>query len=458
METVKPIASSFRDPNGFVFVYEGYVYRAITQKYSTEYMHLMNSGLYAELSGKKLLICHTEVELPINTGIELYKTLFPEQIAIITYPYEWCYEQWREVLISFIEINRTALKYGMILQDATPFNFSFHDGKPIFIDTPSFIFYQDGDPWIAYRQFCECMLGPLALIKYNSSTWIKQFNTFINGIQLSYVSKQLPWKTYFNPTILLHIHLHARSQREEPKLVSGCTVFDTQKLLVLLRLLKQSVIKWNIRPENKSNWLDYYDEQVTSTEYIREKEEIMENWLGHFQPEIIVDLGANNGKFSVIGSEYAERVIAVESDTDCMNALYKRIVSRGITNIAIIQADLVQPPPGTGWNNKERIQLLQRLKGDFLLALALIHHLCITNNIPLSLIAELFAGITSKYAVVEFVPKSDAKVQKMLRNRKDVFDGDDEEHFILSFKAHFELVKIFSFQSSSRKLFLWMKK
>ena len=113
MRGISPEYFSFKDYTARVFQQEGIYYRAITPEYQAEYEHLMTSGLYSELIQSKLLIPHQEVEL--STEQEAYKILYPQQIDFLSLPFEWCFAQWRKVLLAYLEINLIALKYGMIL-------------------------------------------------------------------------------------------------------------------------------------------------------------------------------------------------------------------------------------------------------------------------------------------------------------------------------------------------------
>nr|NKQ94597.1 class I SAM-dependent methyltransferase [Escherichia coli] len=165
-----------------------------------------------------------------------------------------------------------------------------------------------------------------------------------------------------------------------------------------------------------------------SDEYINDKTNKVTEWIRTLSPDCLIDVGANNGYFSLIASAHAKRVIAVEMDHDCINQLYGKIKAQRIANLTTIIADLTQPTPGIGWENEEKTALMKRIgeKGDMVLGLALVHHLCISKNIPLAFVAKLFADITNKQAIVEFVPKTDEKVQAMLRHREDIFDDYTE--------------------------------
>lgn len=449
-------AISYRDRDGFVIVQKHSVKRYVSFSYAQAYDHLMSSGLYQHLVDEGLLISHKEVIDRHREEEGFYKILEPEWISFMNYPYEWSAVQWQEMILAFLRINCICLNYGMILKDATPFNFTFYRGHCIFFDTLSFELYEEGKPWMAYRQFCETMLGPLSLIFFNDASWARMMQAYINGWPLFFVSKNLPLKTRLYLPILLHIHWHARFQSGKQKQVrsKGLT---KEKLLVLWQMMEKSIQKWTYHHKSE-NWVNYYDVDIQSNEYLQSKTITVTRWLETIKPGRVIDLGANNGMFSMIASKYSGEVIAVESDHACIEKLRLDIRSSGITNIETLIADLTQPTAGVGWGNEERTSLLQRLNGDMVLALALIHHLCISANIPLSFVARLFAQITTRYVLIEFVPRSDRKVTEMLHNRKDIFDDYTETEFTRCFGIHFRLQQFAKCSLSDRKLYLWEKK
>ncbi len=449
-------AISYRDNAGFVIVKEDLVKRYVHVSYAPAYDHFMGSGLYQRLLHEGLLIPHEEVLPGENEAADFYKVLEPEKIGFINLPYEWSASQWKEVVLAFLQINMICLDYGMILKDATPFNFTFYKGRCIFFDTLSFAFYEEGKPWVAYRQFCESMLGPLSLIYFNDPFWSRMFQSNINGWPLPFVSANLPVRTWLNLPVLLHIHWHAGFQKEKSSAVKN-TGLTKEKLSILWGMMKKSINKWNFQNKQKS-WVNYYDMDIQSNQYLQSKTQIITQWLDTVQPNKVIDLGANNGMFSIIASHYATDVIALESDHACIEKLRLDIKRLAIQNIETVMADITQPAPGLGWKNAERIPLLKRLKGDLVLALALIHHLCISSNIPMNFVAELFSQVTTKYLLIEFVPRSDAKVEQMLSNREDIFGNYTETVFEHCFGVYFRLKERMECSSSDRKLYLWEKK
>ena len=216
---------SYKDSAARVVQKDGLFYRLLFKEYQLEYDHLMQSGLYSKLQLKGLLIAHEEVpnSTVTNHDQSVYKTLKPAQIQFQSYPFEWSYTQWRKAILAYLKINHIALKYGMVLKDATPYNFYLIGGKAVMLDTSSFIFFKKNDSWIAYRQFCEEFLSPIVLMHYNGSNWSKLTMANLRGMPLNFVSKQLPIKSWFNLTTLLHIHLHSKYSGKNTSLKIAAT-------------------------------------------------------------------------------------------------------------------------------------------------------------------------------------------------------------------------------------------
>ena len=204
--------SSFRDPCGFVFRQEGSVYRQINAIYKEDYDQLTGSGLCKALVEAGLLVGHEEVAREGPEPRIAYKVLKPEPIPFISYPYEWSFSQLKDAALTTLDIQSRALGFGMSLKDCSAYNIQFMKGKPVFIDTLSFERYQEGKPWVAYRQFCQHFLAPLALMSCRDVRLGQLSRVHIDGVPLDLASRLLPVRTRFTFSLLFHIHLHARSQ------------------------------------------------------------------------------------------------------------------------------------------------------------------------------------------------------------------------------------------------------
>jgi hypothetical protein len=208
---------SFRDPSGFVFVTDGVLYRQVNRVYEPHYRQLVRSGLYEELVAHRLLVPHEEVDIAADS-VDACAILRPERIPFISYPYEWCFSQLKAAALQTLDIQKRALARGMTLRDASAFNIQFRGTSPIFIDSLSFGSYTAGQPWAAYRQFCQHFLGPLALMSTVDASLNQLTRVHLDGVPLALTARLLPARTRLRPGLGVHIHLHGRT---DARLSSG---------------------------------------------------------------------------------------------------------------------------------------------------------------------------------------------------------------------------------------------
>lgn len=444
--------SSYRDPSGFIFEKEGLLYRQVNISFKEHFDQFIQNGLYKHLTEKGLLIPHQQINENLTGQDSYYATLLPEKIPFISYPYEWGFDMLKDAALLTLQLLKESLLFGMTLKDATPYNIQWHKGKPVFIDTLSFEKF-DNTPWIAYRQFCENLLGPLLLMHYNKQPLQQLSLAWPDGIPLNIIRSLLPHKSRFNLHIYLHIHLHSKISSGSKSNNNSVQKFSKQKLLNLVSSMEGLINKLKL-PAQKSTWSEYYAEASQRKDYLENKKQIINQWLDEI-PGIrnAADLGANEGEFSKLSSSKGIRTIAADFDAYCINKLYNGIKGSKEHNILPLIIDLSNPSPANGVNNEERSSFLNRLNTDLVLALALIHHLAIGKNIPFEKIAAMFSNIT-KYLIIEFVPREDEKVQLMLNDRKDIYLDYTKENFIRSFSGHFNMIHEAVVKGSERILFL----
>jgi SAM-dependent methyltransferase len=459
---------SYKDTAARVVLKEGIYYRYIFNEYKKEYDNLMQSGLYEALKSKGYLISHSELNYE-DGDTNVYKQLLPEQIHFQSYPFCWSYTQWRKAIIAYLEINKIALKYGMLLKDATPFNFYFKEGRAILLDTSSFIFFKEAAPWLAYKQFCSEFFSPIALMHYNGQIWSGMVKANLKGMPLSFVSKQLPLKSWFNLSCLLHIHMHAKyannegSIKEENKSKSKVKEgFSKEKLLSLIDMILGTVKIWKQAYYTNKHWHSYYENDIESPIYLNQKEEIIKNWLDKVKPKTVIDLGANTGRFSFLAAKQVEKVIAIESDYNCVDAIENTIDTGAVKNMVVQQMDLSETTPNFGILEKEYSSIFKRvsnihLSPSLLMGLAIIHHLYITNYLSFGQIAELLAKFNSKYLIIEFVPIQDSKVQLLIKNKQRDFSNYTQENFTAALLQYFKLVEVKKMEGTDRELLLLEK-
>lgn len=457
MNRKKKEPSSFRDPSGFIFYDEKSVYRQINLSYKSNYLGLMESGLYEKLIKMNLIIKHSEIDSPMDKNG--YKIIKPKEISFISYPYEWSFSQLKDAALLTLKIVKISIEHGMILKDASAFNIQFVEGLPIFIDTLSFEKYEKDLPWVAYRQFCQHFLAPLALMAYTDIRLNQLLKIYLDGIPLDLASKLLPIKTYFNFSILSHIHLHSKSQNKwadkQINIKKQKRRMSKIQLQGLIDNLYSSVKKIELK-KTKTEWGNYYNFTNYNTKAFKNKGNIVKKMIKTSKPQSVWDMGANDGYFSRIAANYGAKTIAFDIDPIAVEKNYLKIKKDNEKNILPNLLDLTNPTSDYGWANEERTALIKRGPADLVMALALVHHLAISNNLPFSKIAHFFSKIC-EYLIIEFVPKKDSQVKKLLASRKDIFSEYNEHNFQTIFNQYFKLISKSNVKNSLRTIYFYKK-
>ena len=448
------LSASFRDPSGFLFSRGGALYRQVNHHYEREYARLMESGLYEKLVKAGLLIPHLEVDQALAESDSAYKVIQPERVPFISYPYEWSFGQLKDAARATLSIQRRALKMGMSLKDASAYNIQFVRGKATLIDTLSFEIYKEGQPWVAYRQFCQHFLAPLALMARRDIRLNQLLRVYIDGVPLDLASELLPAQTRLNFGLLTHIHLHAGAQKRYAgaQVKSRAATMSKQAMTGLIDSLDSSVRKLDWKPGG-TEWANYYDITNYSDAAFEHKQQLVREWSAKVKPSLVWDLGANIGVFSRVAGGSGAFVVSSDVDPAAVEQNYKISQEAKEQNILPLLLDLTNPSPSLGWANRERDSFGARGPADLVLALALIHHLAISNNVPLPQLADFFAS-AGKWLVIEFVPKSDSQVQKLLISREDIFPQYTRAGFEEAFQGRFKICETVNVRESERVLYL----
>lgn len=451
--------ASFRDPDGFVFSYKNSVFRQINFSYRENYDLLIKSGLYKELRKANLLINHEEVNNFKIQDSKAYKILKPDHITFISYPYEWCFSELKDAALTTIKVQKLALVHGMTLKDASSYNIQFSRGKPVLIDTLSFEKYEEGKPWNAYKQFCQHFIAPLSLASFVDIRLINLLRFYLDGIPLDLTSKLLPISTYLSPSLLFHVHLHAKAQtqlaRKKKQLKIG-KKFSRNALLQLIESLENTISKLSLK-NKKSTWIDYYSDDSYDKKAFKHKVQIVEKVLNDAKPKTVWDLGANTGVFSFLASRRRIETVAFDNDPFSVEESYLEVKKKNDAYVLPLVLDLTNPSPSSGFANSERMSFIERGPADMVLALALVHHLSIANNITFGILSKFLSKI-SKWLIIEFVPKTDKKIALMLSLRKDVFNNYNRENFEIEFSKYFTIENKIKIIDSVRTMYLMKRR
>lgn len=448
---IKQEFSSFRDPSGFIYQEDGEIYRKINHIYKNDYDILINSGLYDKLISKKLMLPFSEIT---SKDTQAYKIIKPEKINFISYPYEWSFSQYKDAALLTLKIQKLALLHKMTLKDASAYNVQFHNGKPVFIDHLSFTQLDESKPWQGYKQFCQHFLAPITLMAKKDINLSNLMKNYIDGIPLDLASKLLP--KFTNIGIITNIHMNAFFQNmysSSQKEKSTIKNMNFQRHITLIEGLYQTIQDLK-NPHIETEWGEYYKSTNYSDKSFAEKENTIKQFVKQLQNiNMIWDLGANNGHFTKIASDNKIFSIAFDIDPIAVEKNYNAIKKEQQTNILPLVFDLLNPSPAIGWANKERENINNRSKPDLVMALALIHHLSISNNIPFDYIASYLKNL-SPYLIIEFVDKQDSQVQKLLTSRDDIFPWYNQTQFEDTFKKYYNIIQKHNISNTQRTLYL----
>jgi SAM-dependent methyltransferase len=431
--------ASFRDPSSRVFASAGAVVRYIYSSYFPEYDHLMKSGLYKDLVEAGLMIPHREVKRD-----QYCITISPEVVPFISYPYEWSFRQLSVAAFNTLQINRIAMKHGMMLKDASAYNMQVVKDRMCLIDTCSFMKYQPGMPWGPYSQFLRHFLGPMLLIKhFNPYTALKLLQTNIDGIPVPLVARLMPFSTRFNAGMWAHIFSQSLKFAVDPK---RSVTMNQMVLTTLLDNLQKFVGSLSYQPP-AGDFLQYAELGSYSHEALADKHRIVKECLGMVKGTSVLDLGCNTGDYSVMAAESGKQVISIDSNHDCIHAMHQNYTLA----ILPLVVDLCQPSPGIGWANRERKPFWDRVgKVDCIMALAIIHHLCLKNNIPLDMVVYLLKD-HARSLIIEWVPPEDKKSQLLLGQKK--VPTYDHQSFIKAFTRYYVVNRADQIKDSARIIY-----
>jgi ribosomal protein L11 methylase PrmA len=170
------------------------------------------------------------------------------------------------------------------------------------------------------------------------------------------------------------------------------------------------------------------------------KQELVGGFLKQRRPATVVDMGCNTGVYSLLAADCGAKVVAFDQDPDAVDALYRRVREqpRDITPMVI---DLSNPSPAIGYCNVERTSFLERVQGECVLALALVHHLLITGNLSVAAVRDLLARLTTSDLVVEFVPEQDPMYVQLCKRRVGPPVSIKLAEFLDVFRQRFDLLE-----------------
>ncbi|MBS0272229.1 MAG: hypothetical protein JSR85_06240 [Proteobacteria bacterium] len=453
-------SGSFRDPDGHVFFYENEIYRTLT----TDAVHRMERLLKLSFV-KKSIIEGRIIDTKILEATKIFPkdflvteyVLWHEKIPYVTYPFEWTFSMLKDAAYLMLDLLSGLLENNFILKDGTAWNICFYNGKPCFYDILSIDTYVEGQPWEGFSQFLQEFLYPLMIQSYQGIDFQPLWRSTLAGIPAKLCYKSLSRSSLFKKGVFKYVYLQEKLSSN--KTISEATLkhefthnaFSKKALTNLIKNLRLCLETLTVKSD-QSVWKNYDSKNSYEEQDVKEKEKFVVEGLKALNPLSVMDLGCNTGRYSLIAADIAP-VISCDLDPTCVDQIYLKKNSK----ILPVVLNLMTPTSSMGWHLNERKDIFTRVKSDSFMALALMHHLCISHNVPLSHFILLLRSIASK-GIVEWVDKSDPMVQFLLRNRKDIFKEYTWENFQHLIREHFHIEKTLPLNNGVRQIMLLSEK
>ena len=383
-----------------------------------------------------------------------------ELIPFVSYPYEWTPGMLRDAALLTLDINLASIEEDLILKDATPYNVQFKGSRPVFLDVGSWEKITPGEPWAGYRQFCMQFLYPLILQAYKGMPFQPWLRGSIDGITPTQARALMSFRDRFRKGTFTHVFLHARldqsySQRGRTggdiKKELKSAGFGKELLKANLRKVRKAVEAADWHPP-KSVWTAYRGDNTYEDADNQAKAEFIRAVAGQRDWNLAWDLGANDGYYSRLIAEQARYVLALDLDPSTVELLYRDLKAEGNEQILPLVMNLTDPSPGLGWRGLERKAWTDRGKPELILALALLHHVSITGNVPVRQFVDWLASLESQ-VVIEFMTREDPMVKKLLAAKRVEHEDYNREFFERCVGEAFEIERTQELPSGTRILY-----
>ena len=382
-------------------------------------------------------------------------------IPFISHPSEWPAEMLLDAGELTLQISQRLAGDGYRLKDAAADNVLFWGGRPIFIDALSFEKRPEGSSvWPAADQFIRSFILPLLAYRDLGLSPRISFAFDRSGPTPKDLYPLYSRLHRLRPSVLKNITLPAwleGSNKSKEIYVEPTSGSEEKASFVFKHLLERFTRSLTaLAPENdrKSVWSDYAEDNSYTAEMKDRKSTFIRTAAGDLSGKLALDVGCNTGDFSALLASLGASVIAIDSDPVVVGRCWRRTQQDSLQILPLIQ-NISAPTPPTGWRNLEKGSFLQRISGkiDFCVLLAVIHHIMVTDGIPLAQIIELIAELTNSDAVVEFVPRDDPMFRTIVRGRDNLYEWFDAATFETACAKRFDIVSMCEVSDGGRRLY-----
>jgi ribosomal protein L11 methylase PrmA len=457
---------SFRDPSGHVFLHEGRVLRTVEKLGQVAYEHVRDLGILTELQSQGRIVDCRELA-PNNPVYRKFSErpayiLEHPKLDAITYPYEWTFSALKDAALFHLQLQRELLTRDVALSDASAYNVQFIGSKPVFIDILSLRGYQDGEYWLAHRQFCEQFLNPLLLHAYGGAEPNAWYRGSLEGISTEALAPLLPNRSRLSLAMMANVFLPATLQARARRQVTNESFSVPARKLPktafagLLQQLTGLIASLKVPAAHQTTWQGYGEDPGYQDADRSAKRQFVEEFIRATEPKLLLDLGCNTGEYSELAlASGAHSVVGIDSDHGAADAAYNRAKSRQLAMNTLF-VDLANESPSQGWRQAERRGFFDRFNADAILALALVHHLALGRNIPIDRVVDWIMG-QAPQGIIEFPLPDDPQVKKLSRFKGQLLPGYTLAAFIDAVGRRGRIVRQSALSGSGRTL-LWYQR
>ena len=471
-------AASFRDPAGRVVVYRGRVLRIVNPSGLGDLSAFLDSSQGSKLTeegkviGTRKLLGDEVQALAADPALAALLMSVPsasvfehERVMFPSYPYEWPAEMLFSAAQLTLDLAIRLFPHGIGLKDGTPYNVLFRGPNAVFVDVLSF---ERRDPrdatWLPYAQFVRTFLLPLLVAKHFGLQPSAVLFTRRDGLEPEEVYRWLSVAQKLSPsflsTVVLPSWLASKYEKEADRIHKAEHSGDPEKAqFILAHLLKSTARKLNgVVPGGggKSAWTDYMSTNNNySADHFAAKEKFVSSAMEEIRPKRVLDIGCNNGHFSEIAARSGAAVVGLDYDPVVLGDVWRRAKANSL-DILPLAVNICRPTPAMGWRNEECPSFLQRARGAFdcVLMLAVIHHMLVTERVPLPDIIDTIAEITTDHLILEFVGADDSMFRRIARGRDHLHAGLNEQVFENECRRRFDVVRRQHVSGTERWLYL----
>ena len=410
------------------------VFRVLSPAGLEDWQALAGSKLWRELRKEGRVVATEPAELDpapdllVGAGAAVLRH---ERVPFVSYPYEWPFSMLKDAALLQLDICRRALREDLALKDASPYNVQWRGTRPVFVDIGSFERLRPAEPWAGYRQFCMLFLYPLMLQAYKDLPYHAALRGSLDGIAPHDARAVLAGER-FRKGVLSNVLLHARLESRyagvegrEVKREMRRAGFSKELLAANFGKLEKLVarLEWKA---GETGWTGYGADNTYDDSAAERKAQFVRAAAARRRVGLAWDVGCNDGRYARIAADAAGLVVAFDADHATVDALYRRLRHERREDILPLVMSVTDPSPDLGWRGRERASLERRGTPELTLCLAVVHHVCITGNVPVREFLDWLRALDTAL-VIEFPDRGDPMVQRLLGGKREGSNPDYEK-------------------------------